>query len=97
MQPQIREISVKKIFLFVLALLPGFSFAQQFQLSKKTLVKLDINSAEAYQIDLAAVMKAAKPEHKNKIFIELNEKHEVLDLTVFDEKVFSESRLDWRQ
>lgn len=90
------ETSMKKAILFVLAMVPSLSLAEQFQISRKIFVKLDGASAEKYQLDLPAILRATAPKDMNNIFIELNENNQILDISIFDEKVFNEPRLDWR-
>ncbi len=87
---------MKNAILFVMALMPSLSLAQESKISRKIFVKLDRGSAQKYQLDLLAILRATNPEYRNNIFIEVNENNQVLDISIFDENTFSEVRLDWR-
>ncbi len=88
---------MKKLILFVLALIPTVSFGQQLQNPKRMFLPLDRKLADKYQLDFDGILNSVPLDARNKLYVELNERQELVDLSIFDEKVFSESRLDWRQ
>lgn len=89
---------MNKLVCVLLALLPSFSFAEslKFSVQKRQFVKLDEVSAQKYNINMQTVFSSAGTENQDRIFLELNENDEVIDLGIFDQNVFAEARVDWR-
>jgi hypothetical protein len=89
---------MNRLILIALTLLSNFSFAQpiKLQIQKRQFIKVDSETAKIYNLDYSTILSAAAPQEHDKIYLEVNEKNEVINLGIFDEKIFAESRVDWR-
>ena len=89
---------MKKMILFLVSFISSISFAQKNdQNSKKNLIiSKDDDRIQLLDVELANKIKNYPLNSRENILIEFNEDGELIDLKIFNEEIFSESRVDWR-